>query len=201
MWPFSYSGSRVVGVPNKPKIHFDLSSFAKSDKDLDVTLTRDIWSMVEWLCATTDSTHIDVIRALLFRALYGQVAYEQLQEHVHEQQRTEALRKAELIVELKRAESERDAVEVKDSFSIRKSVDRATNADLHHVGKSNVQRKLMIPHRMWFDLDRQASKAGLDLSRYVRGLLFRELQGEVNYNEWQYARSGLIHQVKPPSRK
>ena len=201
MWPFSDSGSRVVGVPEKPKIHVDLDNFAASDKVLDVTLTPDIWSMVEWLSATTDSTQIDVVRALLFRALYGQVAYEQLLGHVREQQRIEAVRKAELMVELKRVESESHLEEIDRSPDILKSPDRATPADVKHIGKSNVQRKLLVPYRMWFDLDRQASKADTDLSRYVRSLLFRELQGEVNYNQWQYARADLENQVKPPSRK
>lgn len=201
MWPFSDSGSHVIGVPNKPKIHVDLTSFAESDKALDVSLTADIWSMVEWLSVVSDSTHIDVVRALLFRALYGHVAYELLLDHVREHRRAEALREAEWIAELSRTNAENGDAEIRHSDNIRKSTCRSTSADLEHIGKSNVQRKLWVPKRMWLDLDRQASKAGTDLSRYVRSLLFRELQGEVNYNQWQYARAELEDRVKPPSTR
>lgn len=181
MWPFSNSTSRSIQAPIKPKIHIDLASFAESDKALDVTLTPDIWSMVEWLSITSDSTHIDVIRALLFRALYGAVAYEQLVEHVREQRKAIAKALA--------------------TSDILRSPRRSTPADIDHVGRSTIKRKLMVPHRMLFDLDRQSAKAGTDLSRYVRSLLFRELQGEVNYNQWQQARAELEEKVRLPSRE
>lgn len=201
MWPYSNSSSRVRGTPTKPEIQVDLDSFGVSDKALDVSLSPEIWSMVEWLSVTTDSTHIDVIRALLFQALYGRVAYEQLKEHVREQKRTEALRREKLVAALQRSERDRDETKVDHGQDIRRSAARATPADLRHVGKSNVQRKLQVPNRMWLDLYRQASKAGEDLSRFVRGLLFKALQGEVSYNQWQYARAELEDKVKPPAAR
>lgn len=202
MWPFSSATSRVVQAPTEPKIYVDLNSFAVNDKTLDVTLTPDIWSMVVWLSVTTDSTHIDVIRALLFQALYGRVAYEQLLRHVREVRRAESLRRAAQENELENAEQDNATELIPDGDQeILFSRDRTTPADLRLVGISIVQRKLQVPHRMWFDLDRQASKAGEHLSRYVRGLLFKALQGEVNYNQWQYARAALEDKVKPPAEK
>jgi macrodomain Ter protein organizer (MatP/YcbG family) len=201
MWPYSSSTSRVVEVPAKPKIYLDLDSFSVNDKALDVTLTPDIWSMVEWLSATNDSTNIDVIRALLFQTLYGRVAFEQLQEHVREERRADALKQAVQALELEDADQHVAELLPDRGRAIRFSRDRATNADLRHVGKASLQRKLQLPNRMWYDLDRQAAKAGEDLSRFVRGLLFKALQGEVNYNQWQYARAELDNKIKPSAKK
>lgn len=201
MWPYSSSTSRVVEVPTKPKIHIDLDSFSVNDKALDVTLTPDIWSMVEWLSATKDSTNIDVIRALLFQTLYGRVAFEQLQEHVREKRRAEKLKQAVQAIELEGADQYVAKFLPDRGHAIRFSRDRTTNADLRHVGIANLQRKLQVPSRMWIDLDRQASKAGEDLSRFVRGLLFKALQGEVKYNQWQYARTELDNRIEPPAKK
>jgi primosomal protein N' len=201
MWPYSSSTSRMVEVPTKPKIHIDLDSFSVNDKALDVTLTPDIWSMVEWLSATNDSTNIDVIRALLFQTLYGRVAFEQLQEHVREKRRAEALKQAVQAIELEGADQYVAELLPDRGHAIRFSRARATNADLRHVGIANLQRKLQVPSRMWIDLDRQASKAGEDLSRFVRGLLFKALQGEVNYNQWQFARAELDNKIEPPAKK
>lgn len=198
MWPYSDSSSRVLGVPVTPKIHIKLDDFAKSDKVLEATLTTDIWAMVEWLSARTDSTNIDVVKALLFQALYGRIAYEQLVEQVREQRLAEVLKKLDQMN--KAAISEKDE-SIEQMGNIRLSRDRGTTADIAKFGKSNVNRKLLIPLRMWNDLDRQSVKAGVDLSRYVRGLLFKVLQGEVNYNQWQNARDELESQVRPPSRK
>ena len=183
MWPYSTSSSRVLGIPVAPKIHINLADFAKSDTTLDTTLSDDIWKMIEWLSASTDTTSTDVIRGLLFQALYGRVAYEQLLRHVDK-----------LCVE-------DDGLNVADEADIRKSVDRATQADLRFVGKANVNRKIKVPQRMFYDLDRQAVKANITLTSYVRGLLFKTLQGEVNYSQWQNARAELENRVKPPSSK
>lgn len=199
MWPYSTSSSRVIGTPTKPKIHIDLDSFANNDKTIDATLTPDIWAMIEWLSATTDTAHIDVIRALLFQALYGHIAYALLIAHIEELQHDEDQDEEEdlkadelfaLFAPIAKQEPKLQNLDL-EKDQIRMSPSRATQADLKHVGKSNVHRKLQIPHRMWVDLDRQAAKANIDLAVYVRGLLFKTLQGEVNYNQWQQARSDL----------
>ena len=202
MWPFSSSSSRVTDVPTQPKIHIDLESFATNEKTLDATLTSDIWAMVEWLSATTNTTHIDVIRALLFQALYGRIAYEQLIAHVRKQRNNSNKYKWDGPIDLfSRDKSQNQQTQIvtvatRLDNEILQSPARGTPADLKHVGKSNIRRKLEIPHRMWIDLDRQAAKAGMDLSPYVRGLLFKVLQGEVNYNQWQHARAELENQPK-----
>jgi hypothetical protein len=195
MWPYSTSSSRVMGVPTKLKLHINLDDFAKSDKVFEATLTSDIWAMVEWLGVTTDSTNTDVIKSLLFQALYGRIAYEQLLEHVRQQQHVEELKKQARIDEFEIAEKEGRVVHLGEALFSR---DRVTSVDLEHIGKANVNRKLLIPLRMWNDLDRQSAKAGIDRALYVRGLLFKVLQGEVNYNQWQQARAELENQPKPP---
>ena len=183
MWPYSTSSSRVLGIADPPKIHINLEDFAHSDTTLDTTLSDDIWKMVEWLSASTDSTSTDVVRGLLFQALYGRVAYEQLLKHV------------------KKLTAEDDGSVFAAQGDIIKSVDRATQADLRFVGKATVNRKIKIPKRMLFDLDRQAAKANITLTTYVRGLLFKTLHGEVNYSQWQSARAELEAQVRRPSSK
>lgn len=150
--------------------------------------------MIEWLSATTDTTLIDVIRSLLFQALYGHIAYEQLIEHAQQRQRAEALKSDSL-------SDNSSASDMVQSQNIKWSPARGTPADIEHIGKANIRRKLLIPHRMWFDLDRQAAKANLPLTTYVRGLLYKALQGEVNFSQWQLARAELENQVKPPATK
>jgi hypothetical protein len=203
MWPYSTNSSRVMGVRANPKIHINLDDFAKGDKVLEATLTSDIWAMVEWLSVTTDSTNIDVIKALLFQALYGRIAYEQLLAHVGQQSidtEEDDEYEVDALFKLYTAIPEQEqkvTVVTHNDDQIRKSPERGTPADLKHIGKSNVRRKFEIPHRMWIDLDRQAAKAGKDLSPYVRGLLFKVLQGEVNYNQWQHARAELENKPRP----
>ena len=204
MWPFSTSSSRVLSIPETPKIHVQLDGFAKSDKVLDVSLTSDIWQMIEWVSASTDATYLDVVRGLLFQALYGRVAYEQLCDYVRNQPCADDEPDPDELSLILRSPERGDPSDFVVAFDnekeIRKSVERGTPADLLHIGKSNVNRKLKIPHRMLFDLDRQASKANISLTTYVRGLLFKALQGEVNYTQWQYARTELEVRVKQPSK-
>ena len=194
MWPYSNSSSRALGLPAIPKIHINLDDFAKSEKVFEATLTSDIWAMVEWLSVKTDSTNIDVIKGLLFQALYGRIAYEQLLEHVRQQQHDEELKRQATINEFEIAEKEGRVVHLEQVLFSR---DRVTSVDLEHIGKSNVNRKLLIPLRMWNDLDRQSAKVGIDRALYVRGLLFKVLQGEVNFNQWQQARAEFENQHKP----
>lgn len=205
MWPYSDSSSPVIGVPATPKIHIQLEDFAKSDKVLDVTLTDDIWKMIEWLSSTTDSSFTDVIRSLLFQALYGRVAFELLLAHVANQIEDEdgldVVELSNIWISPARTEASVNVATLAAQSDIRKSVERGTPADIQHVGKANINRKLKIPQRMWSDLDRQASKTNLSPTTYVRGLLFKALQGEVNYTQWQYARTELEDGIKPPSKK
>ena len=205
MWPFSTSSSRVLDIPDTPKIHVQLEGFAKSDKVLDVTLTPDIWQMIEWLSASTDASYTDVVRGLLFQALYGRVAYEQLCDYVRSKSGADDELDPDELSSILRSPERGDPSDLVVAFGteseIRKSVERGTPADLQHIGKSNVNRKFKIPYRMLFDLDRQASKANISLTTYVRGLLFKALQGEVNYTQWQYARTELEDSIKQPSKR
>lgn len=188
IWPFSNSSSRVVASAQELKIEVDFELFEKNTHQLDVTLTEDIWELIEWLSITTNSTYIDVIRALLFKALYGHIAYEQLIQHCN---------KKDLADNWQRL----SAREIKDLADnrLRFSARETTVADIRHTGKSNVNRKLSMPQRMWIDLDRQAVKAQMEPSRYVRNLLIRVLQGEIKYNHWQDDRAELENRVRPPS--
>lgn len=194
----------MIGIPATPKIHIKLDDFATSDKVLEATLTPDIWEMIEWLSESTDTSFIDVVRGLLFQALYGRVAYEQLLDHVRNQSCEDDVRDTLDISTICKSPERREQSDIEATWAaenqIKKSPERGTPADLKYVGKSNVNRKLKVPYRMWFDLDRQAAKADMSLTTYVRGLLFKTLQGEVNYTQWQFARAAL-EQVKPPSRK
>lgn len=205
MWPYSTNSSRVLGAPATPKIHIKLDDFAENDKVLDVTLTVDIKEMLEWLSVSTDSSFSDVVRGLLFNALYGRVAYEQLVHHVNKLTCDEDDLDDDVFAGIWNSpvqETPHSVASFEVSIDeIRLSPARGTPADIKHVGKANVNRKIKIPRRMLFDLDRQAVKAEKSLTTYVRGLLFKSLQGEVNFTQWQYERDEQENRVKPPSRK
>lgn len=203
IWPFSNSSSRVVASAQELKIEVDFELFEKNTHQLDVTLSEDIWELIEWLSITTNSTYIDVIRALLFKALYGHIAYEQLIQHCNKKDLADNWQRlsAREIKDLADNRPRFSAREIKDlpDNRLRFSARETTVADIRHTGKSNVNRKLSMPQRMWIDLDRQAVKAQMEPSRYVRNLLIRVLQGEIKYNHWQDDRAELENRVRPPS--
>lgn len=205
MWPFSSSSSRVLGIPETPTVDLQMKDFAKNDSVLDVTLSAKIWQMIEWLSVETDTSSTDVVRGLIFHALYGRVAYEQLCTYVSNQSIDDEESELEELSIIVKSPERDESSDIDFAFAtegeIKKSVERGTPVDLKIIGKSNVNRKFRIPSRMLSDLDRQAAKADISLTTYARGLLFKALQGEVNYTHWQYARTELEDSVKPPSKR
>lgn len=219
MWPYS-KPSRIVGTPQTPKVRINFDDFARNDKELNAVVSADIWEMIEWLSSHSDTSMVDVIRALLFEGLYGRIAYELLLNHARakhswgkldtsmfqglaekyavEEHETPGIEELSETTEVETDGTDETITINLDE--IRMSRARETKVDIEHIGKSDHRRKFSVPHRMWFDLDRQAAKAGIDLAPYVRGLLFRVLNGEVNYEQWQRAREDVSQQLKPPSR-
>ena len=63
------------------------------------------------------------------------------------------------------------------------STTRAANA--HFLGKSTENVKLMLPATLKRDLEALAKQSGQPLSDYLRGVLARQLLGEVHYLHWQ----------------
>lgn len=184
MWPYLSSTSRIIESPAQPKISVDLDAFGENSKEIDAALSQDIWDVVGWLSVKTDTSRIDVLRALLFQALYGRIAYEMLVEHVRQQ---------------KIHQNQAPVMETDVATNVKFSRTRSTTVDVAYVGKSSVRRKLAIPHRMWVDIDRQAAKAQVDVPVYVRRLLFKVLHGEVNYQQWQRAQAEYDDRSMPPS--
>lgn len=188
-WPYGGSSSRQIGVPKTPELKIDLDAFEISDKALDAALTSEIWDAVDWLGVRTDSAQLDIVRGLLFQALYGQIAYHQLVAHVEEKHRA-AAKAASRTAHANASHAGTDSAATDQGLrnEILRSTKRSTVADLALVGKSNVRRRLMVPHRMWFDIDRMAAKNNQTLSECVRSLLFSVLRGEIAFRKWQFAR-------------
>lgn len=197
-WPYGGSSSRQMSVPKTPELKIDLDAFEISDKALDASLTSEIWDAVDWLGVRTDSAQLDIVRGLLFQALYGQIAYQQLVAHVEEKRRA-AAKATSRLAEADSSHADADAASTAQGLNheILRSTKRSTVADLEHVGKSHVRRKLVVPHRMWFDLDRVAAKNNQTLSECVRSLLFSVLRGEIAFREWQFAREVALLGTRP----
>jgi hypothetical protein len=160
-WPFSTRGAtkkaRDKAKLSKPRpISFD--EFSSNDTYIKVALPELVDSVIDTLSARHESSRQDVVRATLFRHLYGSLAYDDFLAW----KRETAL--------YKQAESNSGPM-----LSPQRGI------SMHDIGKSTSNIKYWIPARMKEDLQAVAGASGDTLSVYVRLLLIRDFLGEAEY--------------------
>lgn len=172
-WPFSTRGAtkkaREQAKPCEPK-PVDFDEFASNDTYIKVALPELVDSVIDTLSTRHESSRPDVVRATLFRHLYGSLAYDDFLVW----KREAATHKA--------AEGNTGPL-----LSPKRGI------SLYDIGKSTSNIKYWIPARMKEDLQTVASSSGQTLSVYVRLLLIRDFLGDTKY------RSLSEDELKPPS--
>lgn len=173
-WPFSTRGAtkkaREKAKLAKPRpIHFD--EFASNDTYIKVALPELVDSVIDTLSARHESSRQDVIRATLFRHLYGSLAYD------------------EFLAWKRNATLQQPA-----EGSTGPQLSRQRGISMHDIGKSTSNIKYWIPSRMKEDLQAVAGASGHTLSVYVRHLLIRDFMGETEY------KSLSDEELKPASK-
>lgn len=161
-WPFSTrratKKAREKAKLAKPRpISFD--EFASNDAYIKVALPELVDSVIDTLSARHESSRQDVIRATLFRYLYGSLAYDEFL--AWKRNATTLHQPAEGITG--------------------PQLSRQRGISMHDIGKSTSNIKYWIPARMKEDLQAVADSSGLTLSVYVRHLLIRDFMGETEY--------------------
>lgn len=172
-WPFSTRGATKKARENaklsKPRpISFD--EFASNDTYIKVALPELVDSVIDKMSARHESSRQDVVRATLFKHLYGSLAYDDF-----------------LVWKRDAALHMQTAINTGPLLSPRRGI------SMHDIGKSTSNIKYWIPARMKEDLQAVAGASDHALSVYVRLLLIRDFMGETEYL------SMSSDELKPPS--
>ena len=177
MWPFASASQRFRGAAPTPGDFPDFAAFKVSSVRLKVWLPEMLTQRIDWISVETGSSRPDVVRALLFEHLYGQVAYLGLLEYQRRHDEEAARRKA--------AQPASDPDRSDDGIVLSRS--RDTPIDLQMLGKSDEDLTLGLSQRFMQDLESLAAAHELTPSSYVRKVLVRHLMGEPLHTGWQQA--------------
>ena len=171
-WPYSTRGARERETPKEPQNLPPFKLFETNDTSMKVWLPQVLSERVGWLSQVHDQSTPDVIRALMFANIYGEVALKAMTVYVNQ-------RRSEAVVDAarNRAKGHLD--------DILRSTDRATN--LEYLGKATDNLRVELPSRMKQDIAAVASIHGINSSSYVRKALVQKLLGEQLHTKWQQA--------------
>lgn len=172
-WPFSTRGAtqnaRDKAKLSRPRpINFD--DFALNDTYIKVALPEFVDSVIDTLSARHENSRQDVVRATLFRHLYGSLAYDDFQAWKREV-----------------------ALNTQALSNTGPKLSPQRGISMHAIGKSTSNIKYWIPARMKEDLQAVVGVSGQPLSVYVRILLIRDFMGETEYQ------SLSDDELRPPS--
>lgn len=163
-WPFSTRGAtkkaRDQLSATKPKpLRFEEFSF--NGVYIKVALPDLLVNVIDTLSSRHESSRPDVVRATLFRHLYGSLAYDEF-------------------LEWKNSATRQNQAEETTGplLSPRRGISMQT------IGKSTSSIKYWIPERMKEDLHAVANRANCGVSVYVRMLLIRDFLGEAQYQSF-----------------
>ncbi len=182
IWPFPGRGR--IEEETASVLQHDLQGF-KGGAKFRIRVTPEMKNMIIWTSQKAGASCPDVIRAMLFQRLYGQIAYEQLH----------AAAKADLNPQVEMREPPATWLSVlgmDEDFSVSVVPVRGLDNDADHgvrfsrsrvgliqeFGRATETMEMAMPNRMRTELEELASTDGLNLQNYVRYLLLSFLQGE-----------------------
>lgn len=181
-WPFSSRSNRVGPPVPEPSDVPPRSAFKVNDTPLTLKLPEAIVDRLDWLAQSSELSRTDVIRALIYKHLYGEVAYEMLLQAGPRVQRSafdeEALPTQSL-------DSHTDTSSLATHNTIQRSPARNSHIDFKYIGPSRNSLPVDIPGRMYDDLRALAEIEGLSISSCVRKLLVLKLRGAGLHSRWQ----------------
>ncbi len=156
-WPFS-SRSATEKSRETAKLQapapINYEEFLNNDTYIKLWLPDIVENGLSALSVASDSSRQDVLRSVLFRHLYGVVAFEEL---------------AQWHMNFLQTPSQHDAG---PKFS------KPRGIPMSAIGKSTTNMKVWIPIKMKQDLDELAKQNSLGISEYVRKLLVAVFYGE-----------------------
>lgn len=171
MWPFAKRGSRFLGdVAARSPSRLVHRVFTTNDATIKLWLPDRLLAPLDVLCGEYEASRPDVLRWILFEHAYGRA------EFAHLRRRARAA--AESVIQFCRRPAPRGEVQARDLATA-----RAVNQ--HFLGKATEAVKLTVPAALKQELEKLAERFGQPLSDYLRGVLARQLLGEIFYHTWQ----------------
>lgn len=172
MWPFAKRGSRFDGDADE---HFPSDIKPRDLKDNKATiklwLPSKILAGVDIIGQRHHAGRPDVLRAILFEHVYGRA--ELIHLDIRERRRQSKLRARLPDVRLMLREPD--------------TYDTARAATAGLIGKAEHDFKLELPIPLRDELVELAEGADQAVSGYIRGVLVRQILGEVLYQRWMQA--------------
>jgi len=199
MWPFAARSSRVNTVSPHPANLPDFKAFEVSNAPLKVWLPQVLLDRVNWLSKENDSSRPDVIRALIFQNLYGQVVYQAMCNYKNSRDQESWRRKSQAGESgaSARVDAWLHGMVEETKFSRK----RETAIDLEWLGRSDEDITVTLPPKLKADLAEIARLHGLTPSSYVRKLLVQALLGEEAHSRWQHAIGKLSPDIERLERE
>lgn len=185
VWPFKSRGARVGTVAPKPELP-PFEEFEHNNATIHVHLPASLAERIAWISKSEDASGRDVVRALLFQYLYGQLAYTELI-------RSSTRRRADEVVASALSGKQANWVfgptdttpGVAESDEIKRSTSRNNSVTVERFGAADDNWRLELPLRMKEDLKKVAKHDRLKLSQTVRRILVLQLFGGVVHADWQ----------------
>lgn len=194
-WPFKKQGSQARTRSPLPADLPGKEDFKKNDAAIKVWLPERLVDRLNWLSVQADLSRPDVIRALVFRHLYGEVGSQAVRSVRADASRdvvTAAItrRRRDVTPAMFPQPDERirfSAARSPIDGDIKLSRTREFHVDESFIGASEDNLRLTLPQRMKEDIEKLARAEGLSPSECVRKLLVLALLGAVTHANWQAA--------------
>jgi hypothetical protein len=188
VWPFAEI-SRGAGFPSIPPQLQDVAAFAVNTIEISIRPTQRVLNGLDWLAAAYGVPRNDIVRAVLFKNVYGSLMLEILRARVEMERRAAESRAAAANNSMDTGALEVEGLEIEElRIEVWQSPRRATQVDLHFVGKAVSNAiTLKIPLRLSIDLTTVADAQMLGLPAYCRKALVQEIEGESVHTPWSNA--------------
>jgi hypothetical protein len=171
MWPFATRGSRFLGdAAARHPSRLSAAHFARNDAVIKLWLPEKLLAAVDVLCAEHEASRPDVLRWILFEHVHGRTEFAHLRRRAREA--------AEMSVRFCRRPAPPGEAPARDLATARA-------VQQHFLGKATEAVKLTLPAALKQELENLAERFGQPLSDYLRGVLARQLLGEVFHHGWQ----------------
>lgn len=168
-WPHASRGATQKAQERAAEIDradLDYGLFSTNDAFIKVWLPDRLTSAIDRLSTVHQSSRPDVLRSILFKHIYGAMAFEGFVDWKHQ-------------LDARRRAASASAGSSTAQFSPRRS------DGIEVLGKSDTNFKFWIPAKLKQDLSLLAKADGLGISDYVRKVLVRVLLGERFFYDWQ----------------
>ena len=181
-WPFSTRASRTGLRAPTPSDLPQKSDYEVSEVTLKVWLPQGLVDRLNWLSAQTDMSRADVMRAILFKHLYGEIGYEALaptQPRVTDNMVDAAIERV--------GNYSVPSMFPQPISDIQRSPPGDHHVDREYIGASTNNLPVELPRKMKEDIARLAKLEGLTRSQCIRKLLVLNLMGAIFHADWQRA--------------